>query len=422
MISGLKKQFNQIALEWMPHSRVNMMTFMTSIEFFVYVSWLWFVKCMPSVHPHVNINTINALLPQSIVLLMMPMFFHLLYKFWLHTEERFWFWQVMSVLSYALTLTYILFLIGEASFLAGIFIAGSPLLGLLIFNRNIMFVIFLLNIGFVFAILFATNAGVLPASPLFPNGQFFINGFWLNTFMYFAMPKVITIFVAIDLILLEIKRKKTEIEYLSETDPLTGLYNRYSFQKYMYSHIAPLDKASIIIMDLDFFKKINDTYGHLFGDTVLKEVADFLKTYVRKDDIVARFGGEEFIMFLYHTNVSDTLKIAEDIRKGISLIMMQDEDGEQFSISVSIGVAHQQFVVQEQGIIVQSDLYQEELANFFDSMIMEADHALYEAKGSGRNKVIYAGDIIKPSVLKTEAFFQKRNAFNMQPKLTHQKD
>jgi len=152
---------------------------------------------------------------------------------------------------------------------------------------------------------------------------------------------------------------------LSYKDYLTGLYNRRFFFLEMEKVFDKDEEKTISIMDIDFFKKVNDTYGHDGGDAVLKYVADFLKDYVGDRGFVTRFGGEEFCIYI-------AAKVCEEffdeIRKKIesSTIKFGDED---IKITASFGVTS------KTGASV-------------DAMITEADSLLYDAKTSGRNRVI----------------------------------
>jgi len=167
-----------------------------------------------------------------------------------------------------------------------------------------------------------------------------------------------------------LKKQKDELIYIAFHDKLTGLYNRYYLMKAGESKFSRAtrhnEKLSVIIGDIDNFKSVNDTYGHIYGDKVLKEIGALLNQNNRKEDFIARYGGEEFIIILEHCNASSAKEKAEKIREAISKL---DIDG--ISVSASFGVA-------------QIDTKNKS----FDSLIKDADEALYIAKDSGRNKVV----------------------------------
>lgn len=163
-------------------------------------------------------------------------------------------------------------------------------------------------------------------------------------------------------------------------DPLTGVYNRRYAQQYLGQLVQQNGQSggtvTAMILDLDRFKSVNDTYGHLTGDRVLKETAKRLARNIRSADLLSRIGGEEFLIVLSDTS-SDTLRdIAERLRLAVSQKPFVCENGSQISISASIGV---------------SSVEQSGWSNA-QAVIDSADRALYRAKGGGRNCVIF-GDI-----------------------------
>ncbi len=163
------------------------------------------------------------------------------------------------------------------------------------------------------------------------------------------------------------------------TDGMTGLYNHRFFQLRLsdeYNHAKRYGvDLSVLMMDIDFFKKFNDTYGHMAGDLVLKEIAGLVKSLVRENDIVARYGGEEFVVILPMTNQLGAEVVAERIRASVAECLFYGSiDNPQVGMSVSIGVA---------GLNGRGP----DLAPR-DTLIKQADDALYVAKARGRNQVV----------------------------------
>ncbi len=182
-----------------------------------------------------------------------------------------------------------------------------------------------------------------------------------------------TYFASIERDITKEKKLLLELEKLSKTDPLTGLSNRRGLREYAEIEFARANREnsgiSILVLDLDYFKKINDVYGHSVGDQVLAKVAKELSSHVRIYDLAARIGGEEFCVLLSKTERKFALQAAERIRKAISDIILY-ADGDLIKITVSIGVAYHQPDID------------------IDTVIKHADEALYEAKSNGRNCVI----------------------------------
>lgn len=175
----------------------------------------------------------------------------------------------------------------------------------------------------------------------------------------------------------KVKADTILLKELSITCQLTKLYNRrylLEYGEYVFNECVENDiHCSCIALDIDFFKKVNDTYGHLIGDEVLKHVAEIMLKSVRDTDIVTRYGGEEFVILAPSTTLESAVKIAERIRREIETNPYEMKD-KLIHITVSIGIA-------EYGRILT-----------FEELLDEADKALYVAKESGRNQCkVYEG-------------------------------
>jgi diguanylate cyclase len=174
----------------------------------------------------------------------------------------------------------------------------------------------------------------------------------------------------------ERERAQKEAELLARVDPLTGLFNRRHFSQLVElefkSALRYKRPLSILIFDIDQFKKVNDTYGHQVGDKALVHVAEIFQQQARSSDILARYGGEEFIALLPETDSAAAQYSAERLRE-----TLQDspaQAGKQsIPLTISIGIA---------GMEIYNGLED------FEELLKEADEALYQAKNSGRNKVI----------------------------------
>ena len=176
------------------------------------------------------------------------------------------------------------------------------------------------------------------------------------------------------LAIFKMKYQYTEKEFMSVLDGLTGLYNRRQFeisleQECNRTKRHPSD-FSLAILDIDFFKKVNDTYGHQYGDYVLKTVADLMKQSFRKTDLLYRYGGEELVMIMPETNIEGAVIPVQRLRR-----MVEDYDfeynGVKAKVTVSIGLTMNYSSLSSSADILKS-----------------ADEALYKAKEGGRNRVI----------------------------------
>lgn len=173
---------------------------------------------------------------------------------------------------------------------------------------------------------------------------------------------------------LRYKALQDKLKELAMKDGLTGLYN-YSllielFEKELAKQKRTKDDISFVMVDIDFFKKVNDTYGHTAGNVILKNLADILTSSVRNEDIVARYGGEEFCIVLPKTNLDDAFDICERIRKKIeSSHFLVGKNI--INITVSMGISLKSF----------------SSTNNIIEIMKKADTNLYNAKNKGRNKV-----------------------------------
>lgn len=165
----------------------------------------------------------------------------------------------------------------------------------------------------------------------------------------------------------------SQTRFLSVTDPLTGLYNRRHFEDNLEREFLRASRynnhLSFAIIDVDFFKKVNDTYGHSTGDYVLKEVAYLILQCFRKTDMVFRYGGEEFAVIVTETPIERAVVPLERLRKSIEEYPF-NYNGQPIKVTVSIGVSEVNEKV-------------ESVHQLFE----DADKALYKAKQNGRNQI-----------------------------------
>jgi diguanylate cyclase (GGDEF)-like protein len=171
------------------------------------------------------------------------------------------------------------------------------------------------------------------------------------------------------------------MEQMATTDGLTGLVNHRTFQERTLEMLARADRTrgchTLLLTDIDHFKKVNDTYGHPVGDQVLRGVAQVVQSCVRKIDLAARYGGEEFAIVLEGTDLHGAMQLAERIRAEVQRQVFQSEKGT-FSVTLSLGLA----------------TYPQD-GKDKKTLIANADQALYHAKHSGRNRAIAFSSVDK---------------------------
>ena len=166
----------------------------------------------------------------------------------------------------------------------------------------------------------------------------------------------------------------TEIEKLATTDGLTGLYNHRRFQEILLEEFKRLNRhsspVSLLLTDIDYFKKVNDTYGHPVGDLVLKGVSKIIREEIRDMDVPARYGGEEFAVILPGTDAEGGKNIAERLRKAV-MEKTFSSDGKSLKVTISIGIATAPVDAKSR-----------------EELIEKTDQALYHAKHNGRNQSV----------------------------------
>ncbi|MGX5914002.1 GGDEF domain-containing protein [Aliidiomarina sp. Khilg15.8] len=191
-----------------------------------------------------------------------------------------------------------------------------------------------------------------------------------------ALLNVIEVLVALWFIFRHYERSRAsafeELERLSNTDKLTGLYNRLRLDELLSEQLALSQRSgspfSVVLCDIDHFKKINDDYGHLVGDEVLIELSTLLQQHTRATDYVGRWGGEEFLIICPATTVEGAQKLIESLRLAVADLRFSQD----LTLTMSFGIA----AAHSPGTIA--------------SILKTADTALYEAKRQGRNRVVVA--------------------------------
>lgn len=192
------------------------------------------------------------------------------------------------------------------------------------------------------------------------------------------------------------KEREINLQNQANKDPLTMVWNRHYFEKFTPNRadecIRNAQNFSLLLVDADKFKKINDKYGHKIGDKVLIEIAETCRNSLRDDDIVARFGGEEFIIFLNDTDSHSAFRVAERLRQNIENAEIRGDDDDIIKITVSIGVVSS------------------EKTASIEVLIRQVEEAMYLAKHNGRNQVaLYEENKVKSYQTKKSRTSAKRD-------------
>jgi diguanylate cyclase (GGDEF)-like protein len=209
------------------------------------------------------------------------------------------------------------------------------------------------------------------------NAERFVKGTRTDFFEHFA---------AIVAICIENAANVQRLKRQGITDTLTSLNNRRFFEQRLQEEIEVSRRSkmplSCMMLDVDYFKKVNDSYGHQVGDQVLREVASLIRAQLRGSDVLSRYGGEEFVALLSNTDSETAQDIAERVRSGIEKHIFSLPSDDKFNVTISIGVAT--YISTNDSTVTSSD---------GEILVGDADRCLYAAKGAGRNAIVSAGDL-----------------------------
>ena len=201
---------------------------------------------------------------------------------------------------------------------------------------------------------------------------------YINSLYYAGMMFIVILLLfRVKTLIKRLSASRDALEQQALTDPMTKLYNRRYLSE-ITDHLLGLMRRngsdlSVVMLDIDKFKNVNDTYGHQVGDDVIIKLAETLQQFTRKSDVIYRLGGEEFLVLLPETSIEGAMSVAETLRSEVEKLMLLLSDEIELRFTISIGV---------------SEVYKGE--HNFDLSMTRADAALYEAKEGGRNRVCQA--------------------------------
>lgn len=362
-------------LEKNPAERSLFMLASMILGFLQYLLWLFYF----GVYPHPLIDPAVLRQVTWVVLATVPVLagiYALGDRYRSHPAAQRWLPVVMAQL-YSATLLPIGYVLGQLSFTTGILLAGSPILGFILFDRR--YVLWALGSALLlFAVVgVLTVSGAVTYGPLihFDSSNPEHLAFHFFTQLYFGSPHLLAFLVIANIVMQQWKWRESDIRHQSQLDGLTGAFNRAAIFERWHQLVADVRRmpVSVLMLDLDHFKQVNDQYGHGVGDRVLQAVVQTLQATLRHDDALGRYGGEEFMVLLPHTAAERAIEVAERCRLAVEALRLEHE-GRLLGFTVSIGVASG----------TPSD------AQAADALVEQADQALYQAKHRGRNRVCAA--------------------------------
>ncbi|WP_201502776.1 GGDEF domain-containing protein [Psychrobacter cibarius] len=387
-------------------------------------------------------------------------------------------WQGILITVYSAYIAMVILVLGHSSLVAGVSLVGGAILGMMLIRRRYVWRAFLGHAAVILAVTFIPYLGVtLPnlrqmtltvipldtyysyinyseittienaiSASIFQNGTLNWDSvdqlrrssafFWRSTHIYMALPKAIFIIYMFRTLLLILDDSKKEILQHANQDELTQLKSRrYGMMqmKQVLKSVEDHQDISVILLDLDWFKEVNDSYGHEIGDRVLVEVAQTLLQSLTDETIVSRYGGEEFLIVLPDTKHDTAIIIAEQLRRVIAKHVIILDDDTAFSVTASLGLytlthGERNCIKQACETLNKKDAsqslakpqripsYSSKRVNrkipavqlphdICQRLICMADKALYEAKGRGRDQVVSANEMLVAKNNNIEALY-----------------
>lgn len=464
------KKLSQIIFEWQAADRASLLALFIVIE--VTLHWLWclFVWLRQDLlHSYVDMS---LLYPVWAGVTAMMLFF-----WWLvahlsrikNNDDSLHHWQIVLIVVYSIYIAFMILVMGHSSLVSGVSLVGGAMLGMMLVRRRYIWRAFLTQVVLIVLITIIPYLGVslpnlrqLTMSSLLMDGYSYVTYsemhtienaiatslfkdgalswdkltelrrssafFWRSTHLYLALPKALFIVYVFRALLLILDNSKDEIIKYANQDELTGLNNRRYGLTQMQQVLMASNKQSlsVILLDLDLFKDINDNYGHEVGDQVLREVAQLLRGALSDEDILSRYGGEEFLIVLPQKSHGESLVVADRLRRNIAQHVIEGVTGARLQITASLGLytlthneldtikrtylsadylASSKSLNRRQntkpsphdlasGTKMVTSTAEQRPSDICQRLISTADQALYKAKDRGRNQVVSANDLL----------------------------
>lgn len=346
---------------------IIILIFYSSVEVF-FLFWKFFIL-KPTMSDGVQLHALFHHIPIALSLIISPLILAWLTFLGRHRRVVAWSMPFISTLYIGLSLCYHNYMIGAITPATGIILVGAGMIGLMGIGRLETYSTLLVAVLVIFCSSYFGFLGEIPYAPLFYYDQLPFPHHplrWLLNSMGLYILLAFSLLLMFDLILTQWRLQSEAVLRLSRTDSLTGLYNRHSLNEYLVERAQIGEPTGFILLDVDHFKRINDQHGHLLGDHILQQVAKTLQQQVRAQDWVGRYGGEEFIVILPRTSLTETLRIAETCRIAMHQIFIHAHQ----YVSISAGVT---------ATVRSFDIAQ---------VLNHADQNLYQAKHQGRDRVV----------------------------------
>lgn len=371
---------HQFVVNWTILKKSILLLILAATMNLFWISWDIFVLLNPEYLQWVHIKLVHSQLWTSLLMLVVLIGLIFPCHFYRNHPRVQEIIPILTVQIFSAMLCHNGYLIGSFSPATMVGYVSVVGVGLVLFDRKM---IYCALIPATIALLFCnylSMIGILTYAPLFNMqhiNQVEMHPFWVGSMLFFLVPIMLSCLLLFEMLLTQWRIRETAIQILSRLDPLTNVLNRRSISSYLEKLHQQQDQFySIVLLDLDHFKNINDHFGHSMGDQVLIQVAKCLANNLRDQDAIGRFGGEEFILLLPNTTTAQAQRVAERCRQAVAQLSFITDDKQEFSVSASFGIssslsAHEPHLI-----------------------ISQADQALYAVKSAGRNHVKVFTDLI----------------------------
>ncbi|MCX5469570.1 GGDEF domain-containing protein [Acinetobacter nematophilus] len=374
-------------MNWSNFKKCSLVLLLGAIDVFSWILWWYFSQGKTDIQQWINQDFYQTYL--SMLSLATFGFFVFIFLIWSLNKIAFMdkIIPYITIAYFGLIFIYGAYCIGISSPASIAGFVSLITVGLVLFERRVVYLTIVPISIFILISIALTLTGKIAYAPIFSEKlltmPLYKNEFWVYSMLYFYIPIFFASLVLFEILLSQWRKREKMIEHVSIIDPLTGIFNRRKISENIDMLKQQQSSFAIVLLDLDYFKDINDKYGHDIGDIVLQQVAGILTENIHEEDIVGRFGGEEFIILTRGGQLVKAIDIAERCRKAIEKQVILLDTHRKISITASFGVAASinPFIITKEEIIRQ------------------ADQALYLAKKNGRNQVRHFLEIkIIPSI------------------------
>lgn len=362
---------DEVIMNWSVLNKSILILILGSLVHIFWIFWKSFVLLSPNLWNFVDLALLQLQLKLDILFFCLLILMILPCVFW---SKKKWAQQWLPYLSIGILVLSLCrngAMIGVLSPATMVSYVSLVTVGLVLFNRKIVYFSLIPVTLFLVLSNYLSLEGHISYAPLFHlNTSPYQNKFWVSSMLYFIAPILMICLILFEILLSQWRHREQLIQHLSQIDPLTNILNRRSIKACLEKlEHRPIKSYALVLIDLDHFKQINDQYGHNTGDETLIQVSEALSKIIRDQDVVGRFGGEEFILILHQSSLAQAKIIAERCRQAIQALHLLSSVGDSIQVTASFGVAFSSTEIDPQKLLSQ------------------ADKALYEAKACGRNQV-----------------------------------